>query len=202
MSTVKERPILFSAPMILALLAGSKTQTRRVIKDIPSDCEAIEATDVPGVWYVDCRRSECGDIACPYGQPGDRLWVRETWRGHADEQSQLFQVNYRADDTVRDFDSWTTPFTEKQASWEWVPSIFMPRWASRITLEVTAVRVERLHDISDADAIAEGCQCAGVPASLTNRGAFAKLWEKINGKTYPWDSNPWVWFVEFRRVDQ
>jgi hypothetical protein len=83
----------------------------------------------------------------------------------------------------------------------WKPSIHMFRWASRITLEITGVRVERLQDISEADAIAEGCQCSGVPASLTNRGAFAKLWESING-TGSWDANPWVWVVEFRRCEQ
>ncbi len=133
-------------------------------------------------------------VQCPFGTVGDRLWVREAWQAvDADcrvvsgrlEQNQYPNAFYKADGP--------NPC-------KWRPSIHMPRWASRITLEITGVRVERLNDISEADAIAEGCQCAGFPASLTNRGAFAKLWQSINGDD-SWAANPWVWVVEFRRVE-
>ena len=129
---------------------------------------------------------------CPYGICKERLWVRETWQSLA-VMNQCHPCDdefvYRA----------TDPDWDTMDGWKWRPSIFMPRDASRITLEVTNASVERLNDISEADAIAEGCQCAGVPGSLTNREAYAKLWESINGKG-SWDSNPWVWVVEFKRI--
>jgi hypothetical protein len=195
---VRERPILFSGPMVRAILAGRKTQTRRVVKPQPRGDGITTINEAPGWWDVAILpggfdNGGCmpiAEIKCPYGQPGDRLWVRET-----------FAPNY--------FDTGGTAY---RAEWRqyidgicgepaWKPSTHMPRRFSRITLEITDVRVERLQEISEADAIAEGAQCPGVPASLTDRGAFAKLWNKINGP-FAWDDNPWVWVVAFRKSDQ
>ena len=161
-----ERPILFSAPMVRAILDRTKTQTRRVVKLKPDYMETF--LRLPN--KVAC---------CPYGQPGGRLWVRETFE---DCESALHScVLYRADGG--------TPGTK------WTPSIHMPRWASRITLEITGVRVERLQDISEEDAISEGTPfpCGGWV------GGYQKLWESIHGPG-SWDLNPWVWVVEFKRV--
>lgn len=222
MSTaVKERPILFSAEMVRAILEGRKSQTRRIIKPqppdeywSPQDCmgsfhwnDSDKDDDMMGWWP-----SYDKGLLCPYGSVGDRLWVRESFS--TDIRDPLNCVIYNATpeygkyrdtgELVRaSFADGSLPTREeaKRAMlpkfWKGKPSIHMPRWASRITLEITGVRVERLCDISEEDAIAEGSQCAGVPASLTNRGAFAKLWESINGGD-SWKKNPFVWVLEFR----
>ena len=140
--------------------------------------------------------SDWNERPLPYGKPGDRLWVRETWH---DASSSLHSCAlYRADGIDLHWDKWT-------------PSIHMPRWASRITLEITSVRVERLQDISEADALAEGIPSIDTPGAWTlpipanpnlpaiYLGAFCKLWESINGPG-SWAANPWVWAIEFRRV--
>jgi hypothetical protein len=137
-------------------------------------------------------------VRCPYGQPGDRLWVREAW-SRDEEDGALF---YRADvGTGNEADDWQRNIYEGASGYRWKPSIFMPRWASRILLEVTAVRVERLQDISEADAIAEGAPWAacGAPQEGSHKAGFAQLWESINGPN-SWDANPWVWVIEFKRV--
>jgi hypothetical protein len=205
---MKERPILFSGPMVRAILDGRKTQTRRVVK---------------------LRHDSCGDpimpndprMPCPYGQPGDRLWVRETtciapkrWATPDDTcvkdyDGDLRYVSYKADghseDAMRDY------------KLKWTPSIHVPRWASRLTLEVTSVRVERLQDISAADAVAEGIPVAKGTGMIegedcylmtTNSGymrgragaiaAYENLWESINGPG-SWNANAWVWVIEFKR---
>ena len=175
---MKERPILFSAPMVRALLAGTKTQTRRIVK-----ARDLEWMDV----HQGLREPDNAE-RCPYGQPGDRLWVRETF-GHFERNENFApgcEVFYRADG-------------ESLAVERWRPSIHMPRWASRITLEVTGVRVERLQDISEADATAEGV--SAIPDEMrraTPRCDFQALWQSINGPD-SWAANPWVWIVEFRR---
>lgn len=209
---MKERPFLFSGPMVRALLAGSKTQTRRVIKDqsigerfshMTEDGRAhLEWLGTPccgtGVWDVPEYSAQ---VACPYGQPGDRLWVRETF-GHFERNENFApgcDVFYRADG-------------ESLALEPWRPSIHMPRWASRITLDVTGVRVERLQDISIEDAKAEGAWGPdesivdkviahfGIDMFSANpRKAFQMLWEQINGPE-SWAANPWVWVVEFKPV--
>lgn len=187
---VKERPILFSAPMVRALLDGSKTQTRRVVKG------------------GDRWRAPSGPaILCPYGVPGDRLWVRETF-------CEVFDAQYGEKDW---FDYRATPrYSEvAPAGWEnepskdralkWTPSIHMPRRASRINLEVTDVRVERLQDIIAQDAIAEGITLHPDHhhrPSTSNYGpvqTYRDLWEDINGAG-SWDLNPWVWAISFRRL--
>lgn len=203
---MKERPILFSGPMVRALLAGTKTQTRRVVKPQPAPDQQPRTVigssgfvyvmdNAPLLSYPEVRRVRWD---CPYGQPGDRLWVRETWH---DASSALHSCAlYRADGG-------------EIYGGKWAPSIHMPRWASRITLEITGVRVERLQDISEADARSEGCtqnhngyfwggphQTGGMKQMATALQAYQDLWESINGPG-SWDANPWVWVLEFRRIN-
>jgi len=253
----KERPILFSGPMVRAILEGRKTQTRRVVKPQPQESFAVDYNkdgDVnerrsygwswqrsPMHGHLDCPNEMI--TLCPYGQPGDRLWVRETWQmvdqdGEADASSLL-----------RERLGSTAPFRgvqgDRPITWRavyradgeaehptygpinWRPSIHMPRWASRLALEVTVVRVERLQEISEEDAKAEGArffpdiplgrgsvypplprwsmfdpadtdQCLG-----TARFAFGNAWNKTYAKRgLGWDTNPWVWVVEFKKVEE
>lgn len=214
---MKERPILFSAPMVRAILDGSKTQTRRPVK---KNLERIGdgdfyAFDHKGINYrVNARHSTVAAWAhllqfCPYGHPGDRLWVRETWQhenyplGPYDNSCTVF---YRADlmDDPHGPDGEKSPDGKYRT---WSPSIHMPRAASRILLEITAVRVERLQDISESDAIAEGANVHpdhyGKPRDSIYGPvqAYRDLWESINGPGN-WDENPWVWVVEFRRINK
>jgi hypothetical protein len=191
-----ERPILFSGPMVRAILEGKKTATRRIVKR-QGDMEFDPADPHFGPYwlsYVTDADGEAARVRCPYGSPGDRLWVRE---GHALDGSQVF---YRAG------------HAEAQSSGprvdiRWRPSIFMPRRASRITLEITGVRVERLQQISEADAMAEGCPLINPDPFIPGHGGssasgwYSQLWEDINGAG-SWDANPWVWVVEFRALER
>ena len=229
---MRERPILFSGPMVRAILDGRKTQTRRVVKPQPG--EHIWSTmhgyrlHVSGPHLLDTGllgirfqhsipQNQVGEdpiwASCKFGQPGDRLWVKETFRfdgidhrvGMAERRKGdlSFRADMEADRSVNDC--------------PWRPSIFMPRWASRITLEITGVRVERLQDISGTDSISEG-----IDPSVTDLGgsiittfrdyltgrtdraarqSYQSLWESINGAG-SWDANPWVWVIEFRRVEK
>ena len=167
---MKERPILFNGDMVRAILSGEKTQTRRMVKYIP-------AVGEPDAW---CHKKDyqetvhiIGDYRrfCPFGKVGDHLWVRETFGCHLIADSLV----YRAD--------------KNAMSIRWTPSIHMPRLASRITLEIVGVRVERLQDITDAEARAEG---------FKDVGAFADCWNSIYKN---WHENPWVWVVEFKHVE-
>jgi len=192
---MKARPILMSAPMVRALLDGRKTQTRRVVKG-----EALRWLDTDfGAGFVAMPENRL----CPYGVPGDLLWVRETWKPHSlyagMKPSEMPQAHvfYRADDRYAPSN---TP---------WNPSLFMPRWASRLTLELTEVRVERLQEISEADAIAEGIEgdghgawkCYARDASQTHwaapRESYRTLWKSIN-EPGSWEANPWVWALTFK----
>lgn len=208
---MKERPILFSAQMVRAILDGSKTQTRRVIKN--TGTYAIE--DHHGIITAKRERAALA-TQCRYGQPGDRLWVRETWQGpllESEEQEDEFRQSpdiykkpgfcaYRATDTLYAIDA-----DGRELGWR--PSIHMPRWASRILLEITGVRVERLADISKDDAMAEGIVIQpdggfGLADSTHYNfsdptDSYCSLWESINGAG-SWFENPWVWVVEFKRV--
>lgn len=253
---MKERPILFSGEMVRALLDGRKTQTRRAIKPQPlgyTGRKFIVPDDSPKAWH------DSDDFLsfCPYGQPGDRLWVRETWteehplaiqEGRYSQSGRAgipgpppvsYRVIYRADGEPRQvwrnrgghpYYTLEGPADEIAANYptvnsnytrgngkgvHWNPSIHMPRWASRILLEVTAVRVERLQEISEADAIAEGLDPPeqgtwrdysvrpedneGYDYCATARDSFRTLIDTING-TGTWDANPWVWVVEFKRI--
>ena len=221
-----ERPILFSGPMVRAILDGHKTQTRRVVKVGDTIEERDDGTRWP--YFTTWTHGDDGSpwASCPYGEPGDRLWVRETWR-YADwtEDGQPW-IRYAADDArrlcervssewaARVADIWAELSSAENVSVDgraadrkWRPSIFLPRWASRITLAVTAVRVERLQEISEADAIAEGVLRTGGRAQLQPnhfrpaRELFSELWDSINEDRAPWASNPWVWVVEFKRVE-
>lgn len=238
---MKEHPILFSAPMVRAILEGRKTQTRRIIKGVPSymhygrdimdwslsgihqdeylENNQLQASDM---WYLDVQ-TDVDDhsrklIHCPYGQPGDRLWVRETWRKGWTYGGDYPTAEYLADNAAHI--GWeqrpvmAVPHKPYPASHggKWKPSIHMPRWASRILLEVVSVRVERLRDIEEADAQAEGCSAGGwspLYSNSDNAGGdeywsavddFCNLWSFINGPE-SWADNPWVWVVEFRRVE-
>ncbi len=208
---MRERPILFSAPMVRALLAGTKTQTRRVVK-----YQAPDLVDDDGWPLVDRSIDGIGEVraACPYGQPGDRLWVRESFMpiplAAAPGPSQTpWSIAYAAGGQTE----LLAPSSYNPALYNyerWTPSIHMPRWASRITLEVTGVRVERLQDISEADALSEGIERHadgngfhtedGMRYSDDPRESFASLWESINGPD-SWGANPWVWIVEFKRIN-
>jgi hypothetical protein len=182
---MKEHPILFSSEMVMAILEGRKTQTRRAIKRQPIYLE--------GVWIW--RRTEWLDDKiidpspldlCPYGYPGDQLWVREAWAPQVLEDGRKYKsgdsVIYRAD------------FCGEALDYPWRPSIFMPRWASRIMLEIVNIRVERVQQIGGTDAFAEG------GFTVTQ---FIELWDKLNAKRYfLWESNPWVWVIEFKKSNE
>ena len=192
---MKERPILFSAQMVRAILDGRKTQTRRIVnKPIPVGHKfhgwIIESTDKKrdgcAAWSIgdDALAYDLIVAKCKYGKPGDRLWVRETF---------LQDTNgfiYRADG---DFEG------NAGILGGWKPSIHMPRSASRILLEITGVRVERLQNISEKDAIAEGAHSINFGYGDCHALGFKQIWESLNGKG-SWDLNPFVWVLEFRRI--
>ena len=176
-----ERPILMSAPMVRALIEGTKTQTRRVVAD--RHLAQIDLSRTP------CRANWSKPM--PYGQPGDRLWVREAWMDLRGVDGAIANCMFRA------------TFGNAPDGGKWRPSIHMPRWASRITLEVTGVRVERLQDISTSDAEAEGWPGPDAENSISSTypiAWYSKLWEEINGPG-SWTANPWVWCVAFRRLE-
>lgn len=223
---MKERQILFSGEMVRAILDGRKTMTRRVVKhpqDISDSKSAYQAGD--GSWvFWDCdggglaeetkRRYSSGGIFPPYGMIGDRLWVRETWL----VDKTFDDIPPRKLSGIKSGIEYPSTDIHLRTGKK-RPSIFMPRWASRILLEITNVRVERLQDISEEDAIAEGieeyidllpCTCwknyekkDGI--FLDNpEGSFQSLWQSINGNLpgKTWNDNPFVWVIEFRRIKQ
>lgn len=235
--STKSRPILFSAPMVRAILDGRKTQTRRIVKPQPPDRTAL--------FMLSGNRDPDGDVmkyhamaagpglevpafySCPYGVPGDRLWVRETWGevAHIDGGNPTREkfvhvkgpdercIIYREEAEQHGFE-WIGESPEDR----WRSPLRMPRWASRITLEVTGVRVQRLQDMTEVDAIDEGAmtlpnrptyeaECAAEraagrikpPLGDSPLKRFASLWEQINGAG-SWAANPWVWVIEFKRI--
>ena len=189
-----EHPILFSSEMVRAILDGRKTQMRRVIKPQPFFSTIWEngyQTDYCEVEWDNKRyNDDCGEIEdyCPYGKPGDTLWVRESF-SMADRGTLVF--SYRATE-------------EHPQHYKYRPSIHMPRWASRLTLEIVSVRVERVQSISDDDALAEGVDRTNARIVGCPKERFHRLWDSINGKrngdAYAWDKNPYVWVIEFRRI--
>lgn len=225
MMAAKERPILFSAPMVRAILAGTKTQTRRVVKPQPELAQLLTASGW-SAWH----NEKWQPLKNSFGRPGNRLYVRETWRVGArwddskpsDIPPNSCTVLYRAGGFTTNGDNGERIHGERIhggecSNPEWAgktrTAIHMPRWASRIDLEVTGVRVERLQDISEADARAEGCPCYVCGRAMDGCGEgdchcfhrqasasdYRTLWESINGAG-SWEANPWVWVVEFARV--
>lgn len=188
---MKERPILFSGPMVRAILDGRKTQTRRVVKPQPFSNEEYRFNFPKPLRGGLLACNYLSSHLCPCGQPGDWLWVRETWC-HEFEGGYL----YRADDLSGLAPEFVDGDGNPTGRSGWKPSIHMPRAASRITLEITGVRVERLQEISEDDAIAEGV--VGHEEIQPASAYYRELWESINGHG-SWDANPWVWVVEFRR---
>lgn len=189
-----ERGIIFGAESVRAILAGRKRQTRRVVNPQPESgvmrCHYVKSTwahkapaDQHGPEGCTCR-----EIRCPYGAPGDLLWVREAW-GPCEGG-----IIYRADESD----------SAKPDDGRWHSPIHMHRSFSRLTLRVLSVRVERVQEISEEDARAEGCGYSGPApdAPLSERDLFARLWDSINAKRAPWSSNPWVWCIEFAREPQ
>lgn len=203
---MKERPSIFSAPMVRALLAGQKTQTRREAKDLIG----FTATGQP--IKVSSDGFPC-EYICPHGQPGDRLWVREATHRRPMLNlltGQPLAPEYDGGAYTADGADVLSPAGFDVAWWysrKICPALHMPRSASRITLEITGIRVERLQDISEADAEAEGASYAvSTDAGFeehplgTRREGFAAMWQKINGAG-SWDANPWVWVVEFQPIE-
>lgn len=216
-AVVKERPMLFSGPMVRALLDGRKTQTRRIVK--PRRHATLFAVEDDGspVWsdsyIMDPGNADWRMRDNPYGTIGDRLWVKETWRPIKSFEAWDMDVTYLADSarrTVKDGEfgdrDWNMP---KAAATGNVSPLFMPRWASRLTLEITDARVERLLDCSDADAQAEGLEWVApgmwsVDRTLPiighdARQVYFELWDHINGEGAA-AANPWVWAVSFRVI--
>lgn len=190
---MKQRPIIFNAEMVRAILAGQKTQARGVANHKHTDGSAPDP------------------LMCPYGLPGDRLWVREACRAEVHGDTGLCGVRYLADDafvqiqnTREASDDWARLYWYRGIEGVTVQSIHMPRWASRITLEITRVRVQRLHAITGPECLREG---VSVPACMPEDGAdmdwarraFRRQWESIHGKG-SWDANPWVWVIDFDAV--
>lgn len=226
---MKERPILFSTPMVQAILEGRKTVTRRIVKqtdlqkepdffqfignskdiDLPRPAVKYENPTFYG-WHPVNNNGITYVLKCPYGEVGDRLWLRETWCYSVDENgyTHFDQYRYKADGPVTFYDA--DGFETNKSGWK--PSIHMPRSASRITLEIVSIRTEQLHDITDTDAEREGVKVGdeGMEcwdyldndwgrAGFTPTESFETLWQSINGEE-SWESNPWVWVVEFKII--
>jgi len=233
---VKERPIPFNGEMVRAVLEGRKTQTRRVIN--PRGKHLIEAVtndkNIPFVIFG-CNCDECRSnndhmfgMNCPYGQPGDRLWVKETWADIADQKQKARDTAARwpyGDVTLPEDDGvnlyYKADHEGKKMLFKWRSGRYMPRLASRINLEITGIRVERVQEISDEDACSEGykpsdfyreldkacltsknARMFGHKVDTPSKGWFRFLWDQINEKRgHGWESNPWVWVVEFKRIN-
>ena len=211
MTKITERGMIFNAEMVRAILDGRKTQTRRPIKWKQTRFTEIGEREYGSKWPWSEDAEHAFDFwhPCPFGSVGDRIWVRETFQG------PLFDFDLM-DSYCKD----STPFEKSEfcvykadgvpapefydADDElhscWRPSIHMPRWASRILLEITDVRVERLKSISDRDALREGCSAADMKSGDCVADVFARLWASIYGSD-SWNANPWVWVIEFKRVE-
>lgn len=208
---MKEYPIIFSTPMVQAILDNRKTQTRRVIKnfnDIIHDWDKNDPTYGPFFENGYGESVKTVDV-CPYGKTGDRLWVRETWAYINNSGFGVGSyIEYKADKPTAKYPGeW--PEDEAKGNPDapkWKPSIHMSRWASRITLEITNIRTERLQNITYAEVIAEGFTHLLTDEQQTDGAhrregveVFGRFWDSINGKKHPWDSNPWVWVIDFKK---
>ncbi|MGP2870096.1 hypothetical protein ACTVMR_24025 [Serratia nevei] len=197
---MKERPVIFNSEMVRAIIDGRKTQTRRVMAVQPESnqfgllriTDSTKRSDIGKYHWAESNATGTHQrsalFSCPFGQVGDRMWVRETWTPESiDAEDGSYSPDYRATANGQPLDG------------RWTPAIHMPRKACRILLEITAVRVERLNDISDGDAISEGCSTADMKSGDCVADVFARLWSSIYGVD-SWNANPWVWVIEFRRV--
>lgn len=219
---MKERPIIFSGEMVKAILEGRKTQTRRVVEPQPPEevlrSERCSGPDCGDGFHFIAKRGEFREreicewhCKCPYGVPGDRLWVRETFWHQPADYDLIACTKVKLEDEVviyrADHDAAGDNF-------KWRPSIFMPHDLSRITLEITDVRVQRLQEIILEDCLAEGIDVPGRDRMLKIgpikrecdeahcRAYFRALWDSINAKKHPWHSDPWVWTITFRRIEE
>ncbi len=240
---MNEKPILFNAEMVNAILSGRKTQTRRIMKVQPAECNHTHWPEYPNPeWKLYDRGWNCAvcgngvslterdvtGIICPLGKPGDRLWVRETfallgnedgvcvdWQDNmvkGDEQAaaRIYKASCeqkRGDYglySIPDSAYWKPNTSNMKYEGSWRPSIHMPRWASRINLLITGVRVERLQDISEQDARAEGCAYGKgngeIDLAVRPENHFPTLWASIYGAE-SWQANPWVWVINFERME-
>ncbi|MDT9748370.1 hypothetical protein [Klebsiella variicola] len=211
MTKITERGMIFNAEMVRAILDGRKTQTRRPIKWKQTRFTEIGEREDGSKWPWSEDAEHAFDFwhPCPFGSVGDRIWVRETFQGPLFDfdlmdsyckDSTLFEKSefcvYKADGVPAPefYDA------DDELHCCWRPSIHMPRWASRILLEITDVRVERLKSISDRDALREGCSAADMKSGDCVADVFARLWASIYGSD-SWNANPWVWVIEFKRVE-
>lgn len=216
---MRERGIIFSGEMVKALLDGRKTQTRRLLK-LPAGCELDGVTKVACGNEVYCHApgEKVGQRILPWRYvPGERLWVRETWAPVERKEDNVDGIRFRADDafvriknTRQAAERWVVA-ANNDHSGRWRSPLYMPRWASRITLQVDSVRVERLRDITEEDARAEGVETGKMQPAVINgergqvmifdpRKAYAVLWDQLHGQG-SFATNPWVWVVSFRRVE-
>jgi len=232
-TAIKERPILFSGEMVRAILAGRKTETRRIIKPQP-ERRPVPCGYVASGWALEglpndfgVKGCSCNEVACPFPDDVERLWVRESFRfyGCGTDDAQIIYADGRTtelgpnsgdvpDESLATYFRMVDKSRKAKRSIS-VPSIHMPRWASRINLEITKVRAERLQDIDALDALAEGVEGTHVITGTLResggrertgefiegcpRDGYAQLWDQINGPG-AWDLNPWVWVVEFKRI--
>ncbi|WP_106731440.1 hypothetical protein [Klebsiella pneumoniae] len=200
---MKERGMIFNGEMVRALLDGRKTQTRRIIKDCTVGSDQISKFIQIEKKFIGCYPEDVPELireCCPYGVPGDRIWVREAFASGLSTKSTLaYRATHKREDLEDGF----------YDTIKWTPSIHMPRWASRILLEITGVRVERLNAISQADAIAEGAppshpsiDCVSQEYGFPDfsRSWFGQTWQHIYGEE-SWDANPWVWVISFERIE-
>ena len=218
---MKYRPILFNTEMVRAILEDRKTETRRIIKPQPVIWPGHDGDNCTWKDKLESRlnfilKEKMFDPFCPYGQVGDRLWVRETWADTNGENGPmisyraggdrfLIEESYPVDYSLYpkcQFTMWCGDLRRGADGHKWRPSIFMPRWASRITLEITEIKVERVQDITDTGALAEGVDQTNTSIPGYAKTRFQNLWDSINKKRgFGWDLNPWVWVVKFRRID-
>lgn len=222
---MRERPVIFTGESVRAILAGTKTQTRRVAKFAPlgsglnlgfSGLSAVRYNSAAktGPWVLasrgagGCWNDRTKPLVCPYGEVGSRLWVRETFAriwANADGPSDDDTIEYRADTNAKRPGGWDGAQREEvPPGARWRSPIHMPRWASRLTLEITSVRVERVRAITEGDARAEGVlMLDNIHPIASARDVFAELWDSINGKRpgCSWADNPWCWCLQFRRID-
>jgi hypothetical protein len=190
---MKSKPILFSTPMVQAILEGRKTQTRRIVKPQPKQELEFFGWKLPEYIQVAFGKGVKTESLhkFPFGQIGDVLWVRETFRpkGHSFPIGEHFE--YKA----------TAAADGNPINEPWKPSIFMPKDASRIWLRITDIKIQKLHDISRGDSMSEGCPFPNVAKETNPYAWFAELWQTIHGFS-SWNNNPWVWVIEFERIEK